>query len=160
MIRNNTLAHSRRVCITAAHLPLLGTMPDRDLAAMIGCTENTVAKARIRAGKPSVRPGRRPGNTDQRTLQRRLSDWPHRLTGVGLDANHLLSALVQAQEGLTITECRTLTRSHPLGALTKHGLAELAEAKPVTRYKITPKGRDYHVLLKHANLLPSEASPS
>lgn len=144
----------RALNLTDAQLQLLGTMPDRDLAERIGCSEGTITKARKRAKLPSIRPTRREEGPDSRTLQRRLSDWPHRLDSVGVDANHLLTALAQASEGLTITDCRQLTRSHPLGALTRHGLAALAETKPQTRYKITPKGRHYHTLLQHHNLLP------
>jgi hypothetical protein len=155
MIRNNTLASARRTAITKAHVPLLGTMPDRDLAEMIGCTENTVAKARKKLGiLPNLPSRRQPPAVDPRSLQRRLSDWPHRLAGVGVDANYLIESLIKAPNGLTITECRTLTRSHPLGALTRHGLAVLAETTPQTRYKITAKGQHYHTLLQHHNLIP------
>lgn len=157
-IYNLRPGQSRRALnLTPDQLKLLGTMPDRDLAEQIGCTENTIAKARKRAKLPSIRPTRRREEPDPRSLQRRLSDWPHRLAGVGIDANHLLVALAQSAEGLTITECRTLTRSHPLGALTKHSLAHCAETKPQTRYKLTPKGHEYLALLQHHNLLPCGA---
>ena len=87
------------------------------------------------------------------SLQQLLSHWPHRLKGVGLDANTLLDRMASAPAGLTLTECRAITLSHPLGTITKHGLTHLASRDPL-RYALTPKGHDYHQLLKHHNLIP------
>lgn len=147
--------------LNPAHHRLLGTMSDRDLANLAGVSEMTVAKCRA---KESIAPYRASKSRAERLTpstklkkaQQALSSWPHRLSGVGLDANLLLAALHEAgPAGLTLTQCRAITRSHPLGILSKHSLTHLTSRDPELRYALTPKGQDYHALLQHHNLLPT-----
>ncbi len=145
--------------LNPAHLRLLGTMSDRDLAQLAGVSEITIAKTRAKESIPPYRATKSraerltPG-AKLKKAQQALSSWPHRLPGVGLDANLLLVELDKAgPAGLTITECRAITRSHPLGILSKHSLTHLTSRIPELRYALTPKGQAYHDLLKHHNLL-------
>jgi hypothetical protein len=138
-------------------------MSDRDLANLVGNSEITIAKARAKFKIPAYRATasraeRLTQGTKLKKAQQALSAWPHRLQGVGLDANLLLAALHQAgAAGLTVTQCRAITRSHPLGVLAKHSLTHLTSRAPELRYALTPKGQAYHDLLQHHNLLPQHA---
>ena len=146
--------------LSTAHLKLLGTMSDRDLAQLVGNSEITIARIRAEHKIPAYRASalraeRLRPCTKLKKAQQALSAWPHRLQGVGLDANLLLAALHQAgAAGLTVTQCRAITRSHPLGVLAKHSLTHLTTREPEMRYAITQKGSAYHTLLQHHNLIP------
>lgn len=146
--------------LSTNHVQLLGKISDRDLAQQAGCTEKTIAAARAKLGIEPYRPTRRRServvkeSTLHKNAQTALSRWPHRLQGVGLDGNILLAEFYRKGVfGLTVTECRQVTRSHPLGMLARHGLVSLISRNPELRYAITDKGQEYHDLLKHAGHL-------
>lgn len=150
--RNRT-NENRGSTLPANIIAQLGQISDRDLAKLAGVTETTIAKARLESGQPIHRTEteRLPANS---SMQSALSRWPLRIKGVGLDANILLNCLADAPAGLTVTECRDFTSSHPLGTLIKHKLCHLAQSTPELRYAITPAGNDYLTLLKLHNLTP------
>lgn len=138
-------------------------MSDRDLARLTRCSEITIARLRAAEGiipyrASAKRAATLSSHTKLKKAQQALSAWPHRLQGVGLDANLLLHELHKAgPTGLTVTQCRDITRSHPLGVIAKYQLAHLTSRDPELRYAITKKGTDYHDLLKHHNLIPHRA---
>lgn len=87
------------------------------------------------------------------SLQDRLSHWPLRLKGIGLDGNTIIDVLSRHPAGLTVPDIRALSRSHPLGMITKHGLTFLSAKNPL-RYALTEKGHAYHQLLQDHHFLP------
>lgn len=140
--------------LTQDHVKLLGKIADRDLAKQAGVSERTIQEARKKLRIPPARLA--PDNKAERSqpgLQSALTKWPHRMPGIGIAANILLAAMHAKPQGMTFTECAEASDKASLGKLINSGLAAPVANATYTLYGLTPQGRDYLDLLKHANLL-------